>query len=190
MSSHHIVREKQEPALLVLGLDNFDDELLGQLLEWSPTLIATPQTAEKLNAYGIKIDWIITDGQHDEVLQSDVKLMSSGSDNLTETALKYLTTYEYPAVNIVTDELHLADYEPYADKLNLVIFHANKKIYPINPGFSKWKPLGEKIQLITSIKNLQTTGLESMGNDHYQTIADGFFTIHFDAPFLFIAEEL
>jgi hypothetical protein len=24
MSSHHIIREKQEPALLVLGLDGFD----------------------------------------------------------------------------------------------------------------------------------------------------------------------
>ena len=57
MSSHHIVREKQEPALLVLGLDNFPDELLGQLLEWSPTVITTSQTAEKLVVNGTKIDW-------------------------------------------------------------------------------------------------------------------------------------
>ena len=41
MSSHHIVREKQEPALLVLGLNNFSTELLGQLLEWNPTVITT-----------------------------------------------------------------------------------------------------------------------------------------------------
>ena len=46
MSSHHIVREKQEPALLVLGLDDFPDELLGQLLEWSPTVIVTADTVE------------------------------------------------------------------------------------------------------------------------------------------------
>jgi thiamine pyrophosphokinase len=61
MSSHHIVREKQEPALLVLGMDNFSDELLGQLLEWSPTVIATEIMAEKLNANGIKIDCVIVD---------------------------------------------------------------------------------------------------------------------------------
>ncbi len=72
MSSHHIVREKQEPALLVLGLDNFPNELLGQLLEWSPTVITTSQTAEKLIVNGIKIDWIITDGDED-ISQSDVK---------------------------------------------------------------------------------------------------------------------
>ncbi len=189
MSSHHVVREKQEPALLVLGLDNFTDELLGQLLEWSPTVITTPQTAEKLNVYGIKIDWIITNGIS-EVQQSDVKLMSAGSDNLTDTALKYLSTYEYPAVNIVTDELHLEDFEPYADQINLVIFNNGKKIYPINPGFSKWKPAGETIELITQAKSLEVKGLEKLNDRLYKTTHDGLFSLHFNAPFLFIAEEL
>lgn len=54
MSSHHIVREKQEPALLVLSMDAFDEEMLGQLLEWSPTVICSTGTAEKLDASGIK----------------------------------------------------------------------------------------------------------------------------------------
>src|SRR5258707_5421905 len=148
MSSHHIVREKQEPALLVLGLDNFPDELLGQLLEWSPTVINTSQTAEKLVVNGIKIDWIITDGDED-ISQSDVKLMSCGDDNLTDAALKYLTNYEYQSVNIITDELKLKDYEHLADKIDLVIFNDHKKIYPVNPGFSKWKPAGEIIELLS-----------------------------------------
>src|ERR1700748_3041941 len=99
MSSHHIIREKQEPALLVLGLDNFPGELLGQLLEWSPTVIATAQTAEKLVASGIKIDWMITDGNED-ILQSNVKLMSAGEGNLTDAALEYLSEDQYGAVNI------------------------------------------------------------------------------------------
>lgn len=86
MSSHHIVREKQEPALLVLGVDNFSEELLGQLLEWSPTVITTPHTAEKLDTFGIKVDWVITDGE-EGVSQSDVKLMPAGDDTLTGAAL-------------------------------------------------------------------------------------------------------
>src|ERR1700712_5148845 len=109
MSSHHIVREKQEPALLVLGMDSFSDELLGQLLEWSPTVIVTELTAEKINAYGIKIDWIISN-QPNEYLQSDIKLMPAGADSLAEAALKYLVTHGYPAVNIVTDDLQLKEY--------------------------------------------------------------------------------
>ncbi|MFI5136381.1 MAG: thiamine diphosphokinase [Sphingobacteriales bacterium] len=189
MSSHHVVREKQEPALLVLGLDNFVDELLGQLLEWSPTVIATPQTAEKLIVKGIKIDWIITDGR-DDVLQSDVKLMPCGDDNVTTAALKYLGSDEYSAVNIITDELKLKDYEPFADKINLVIFNDHKKIFAVNPGFSKWKPAGETIDLLSPAGKLEFTGLEKIEEHRYKTTDDGFFILRFDELFLFIAEDL
>jgi thiamine pyrophosphokinase len=188
MSSHHIVREKQEPALLVLGLDTFPHELLGQLLEWSPTVIAIPQTAQKLIANGIKVDWIITNGT-DDVFQSDVKLMSAGDDNLTDAALKYLIGDEYPAVNIVTDELNLEDYLHFADKINLVIFHDHKKIYAVSPGFSKWKPAGEVIELLSQANKPYFSGLEEINNNRYKTNADGFFTLRFDGPFLFIAED-
>jgi thiamine pyrophosphokinase len=188
MSSHHIVREKQEPALLVLGLDNFSDELLGQLLEWSPTVITTPQTAEKLVSYGIKIDWIITNGTED-VLQSDVKLMSCGNDNLTDAALEYLSDNEYQAVNIITDDLNIKDYEHFANQINLVIFNNRQKIYPVTPGFSKWKPAGEVIEIINPPDALDLTGLENIEGRKYKTTGDGFFSMHFDGPFLFIAED-
>ncbi|WP_259065614.1 thiamine diphosphokinase [Mucilaginibacter sp. X4EP1] len=189
MSSHHVVREKQEPALLVLGMDSFDDEMLGQLLEWSPTVITTQQTAEKLNTYGIKIDWMITSGDDDE-LQSDIKLMSPGDDNLTDAALKYLIGYEYPAVNIITDKLNLKDYEHFANQIDLVIFHNQHKIYPVNPGFSKWKPAGEIIELLSPVSNLHYAGLEQLKDHQYKTTHDGFFSLHFDEPFVFIAEEI
>jgi len=187
MSSHHVVREKQEPALLVLGLDTFPQELLGQLLEWSPTVIATPKTAEKLIVNGIKVDWIITNGTED-ILQADVKLMSAGDDNLTDAALEYLISDEYPAVNIVTDELNLGNYLHFADKINLVIFHDHKKIYAVSPGFSKWKPGGETIELLSRASSLEFTGLEKISDQQYEIIKDGFFSLRFEEPFLFIAE--
>jgi len=187
MSSHHIVREKQEPALLVLGLDDFPDELLGQLLEWSPTVITTAQTAEKLVSRGIKIDWIITNEASD-VPQSDVKLMSAGDGNLTDAPLKYLSTNDYPAVNIIADELRLQDYEPFANKIGLVIFNDHKKIYTVNPGFTKWKPAGEFIWILSDVNQLHCSGLEKVNDHEYKTSADGFFTLHFNDPILFIAE--
>jgi thiamine pyrophosphokinase len=189
MSSHHVVREKQEPALLVLGLDNFPDELLGQLLDWSPTIRTTPLTAEKLIVYGIKIDWIITNGIN-EVQQSDVKLMSAGDDNLSDAALKYLSGNDYPAVNIITDELQLRDYEPFADKINMVIFHNGKKIYAVSSGFSKWKPAGETIELLTPVNKHDFNGLEKTEHQQYKTTRDGFFSLQFEEPFVFIAEEI
>ena len=189
MSSHHIIREKQEPALLVLGMDNFDDELLGQLLEWSPTLMVTEIMAEKLNAYGIKVDWIITDNQ-DGGIQSDVKLLKVNNEPLISAALKYLTANNYPAVNVVTDDFNLDDYLPFAEQINLVIFYNNQKIYPITSGFSKWKPAGETIQLISSPTNLQFTGLDRESGTLFKTFHDGFFTLQFDDPFIVVAEPL
>jgi thiamine pyrophosphokinase len=189
MSSHHIVREKQEPALLVLGIDNFEEELLGQLLEWSPTVITIPDTAEKLNSFGIKVDWIVSNG--DEVIQqSDIKLIPAANDSLAVTALKFLTANSYPAVNIITDELALDDFLPYADKINLVIFNNRQKIYPVTSGFSKWKPAGEQIELLTLPNTLQYKGLQNTGQGLYKTTGDGFFSLQFEEPFLLIAEAL
>lgn len=189
MSSHHIVREKQEPALLILGIDSFSDELLGQLLEWSPTVIVTPQTAEKVHAYGIKIDWLVTD-QKSLLFQSDIKLIPLGSDSEVEAAIKYLIIHGYSAVNIITDELQLKDYLYFIDKINMVIYHRNQKVYAINSGFSKWKPAGETIQLISEPQHLHTSGLEPADGNNLKTTHDGFFSLQFEQPFLFIAEYI
>lgn len=189
MSSHHIIREKQEPALLVLGLDKFDDELLGQLLEWSPTVMVTEAMAEKLNAYGIKVDWIITNNTSGDI-QSDVKLLQVDNEPIISSALKHLTANNYPAVNVVTDELRLDDYLPFINKINLVIFYNNQKIYPVTTGYSKWKPEGDVIELLSTPTNLQYTGLNRLSDTSFKTLQDGFFTLHFDDPFVVVAEVL
>ena len=189
MSSHHIVREKQEPALLVLGLNNFSEELLGQLLEWSPTVITTPLVAEQINTYEIKIDIIIAD-EIDENLQSDVKLAPQGNSTPVEAALNYLIQNEYKAVNIVADDVKLNDFTPFADKINLVIFSGDQKIYAVNSGFSKWKPAGEIIRILSLYLNLQTSGLAAKMGNEFITTNDGFISLNFDEDFLFISEDI
>jgi len=188
MSSHHIVREKQEPALLVLGLNNFTEEDLGQLLEWSPTLIATAPVAEQLTVYGIKIDHVIANDA-DEITQSDLKIISPGEQTPLQAAFNYLLTEGYPAVNVVADELELADYESYASQINLVIFHEAQKIYTVSSGFSKWKPASETITLLSASAGVQTVGLAEIAPHQYQTVADGIFVLRFNEPYLFIAED-
>jgi len=188
MSSHHIVREKQEPALLILSLDGFDDELLGQLLEWSPTVMVTVPVAEKLNTYGIKIDWIIAD-EGEEEIQSDVKVLPINNDAL-QSAMTFLTDNGYPSVNVVVDVLNPEDYQPFIDKINLVIFYNDQKIYPITSGFSKWKPAGEIIEILSVADDIQSTGLTALSAHQFKTTTDGFFTLHFNNPHIFLAENL
>jgi thiamine pyrophosphokinase len=189
MSSHHIIREKQEPALLVLGMDTFSDELFGQLLEWSPTVIATYAVAEKLNAYGIKIDWILTDDEQ-ETIQSDVKVLNLQGAPMVASAINFLLDNQYPAVNVVTDEFVLTDYLLFSTAINLVVFCADEKIYPIHSGFSKWKPANEIVRILNPPVDIKVTGLQATGNEYHETINDGFFTIHFEGQTLFITEAL
>jgi len=189
VSSHHIVREKQEPALLVLGMDGFDDELLGQLLEWSPTVIVTETMAEKLNAAEVKIDWLLTDDNNGDI-QSDVKRLPLNYHTEIEAALAFLIESDYSAVNIVTDEFILENYLPFTDNINLVIFNNNRKIYPVRSGFSKWKPAGENIAFLTTPIDLKVTGLTHQHENEYVTKDNGLFTVQFSQHFLFIAENI
>jgi len=188
MSSHHIVREKQEPALLILGLNNFTEEHLGQLLEWSPTVIATAPVAEQLAVYGIKIDQVVTNNANG-ITQSDVLIIAPGNQTELQAAFGYLLAQGYPAVNVVADEIELTEYEIYVQQINLVIFCHGKKVYTVKPGFSKWKPAHEMVNVISPSATLQTTGLKQTLAGYYQTIADGVFTLTFDEPQLFIAED-
>jgi thiamine pyrophosphokinase len=189
MSSHHVVREKQEPALLLLDLDHFSDEMLGQLLEWSPTVITTNDTAEKLNTYGIKIDYLIGH-ETAEVLQADVKQLDPGSDGIARYALKFLVDNGFPSVNIIADDLDLDELKPFTGLINLVVFHHGKKIYPVNSGFSKWQPAGVCIRILSPAAGFQFTGLRPAGRRRYMTVSDGLFTLSFSNRFIFIAEDL
>jgi len=189
MSSHHIVREKQEPALLLLSLDNFSEEFLGQLLEWSPTVITTPLVAEQINAYEIKIDIIIADAL-DEELQSDVKQIPQNGASQTEAALKYLIQNDYKAVNVVAETVDLTDFIAFAPLINIVIYSGNQKIYAVNSGFSKWKPAGENFQILSVHLNLQTSGLNDIGSNKFVTINDGFISLKFNNELLFISEDI
>ncbi|MCJ8208291.1 thiamine pyrophosphokinase [Mucilaginibacter sp. RS28] len=189
MSSHHIVREKQEPALLALSLTDFSFEHLGQLLEWSPTVIATDDTFHYFTANDIKVDWLITSEEADQS-QRNIRVIARDADPLND-ALSILVQEGYPAVNIVTDEMPLLQaYAAYLSQINLVFYTSTEKIYPVKPGFEKWKAAGEMIRLLSPVDNLVVSGLKKIDEDHYQTVADGFFSLNFSAEFIFIAEKI
>jgi len=188
MSSHHIVREKQEPALLIMSLEGFLPENLGQLLEWSPTVIVAEEMYEHTESLGIKIDGVIS-SDSDFPVQENTRIINS-TDNQLEDALKFLVGEQFPAVNIVTNEFALKEYAVYQADINLVIFISNHKIFPVHSGFSKWQSAGEKIVLLHEVQNLQTAGLNRISDTVLETQKDGFYTLQFDQPFLFISETI
>ena len=191
MSSHHFVKEKQEPALIIADLNGFDEEYLGQLLEWSPTVLVPSHLIEKVISLGIKVDVVLVSDNEEINNQEHLKLVKTGADFL-EDALKYLVFEGYPAVNIIHSKFEEKSYSLFIDAIDVVIFKGEQKIYPINSGFSKWKTSGEEIFMFhpESIQNLSFSGLEKINENEFKTLKDGFFSFTFNQSYVFIAEKL
>ena len=61
MSSHHIVRDDQAPALIIANGASCNPDLLGQLLEWSPLVIVLDSAMERVMKLDIKVDVLLGD---------------------------------------------------------------------------------------------------------------------------------
>ncbi|MHA4893698.1 thiamine pyrophosphokinase [Pedobacter sp. PWIIR3] len=187
MSSHHIVREKQEPALYIHHLGNFDEEYLGQLLEWSPTLIVNAAEYEKVISLGLKVDGVA--GISDPLLfQENTRIINAVSNNLNEV-VDHLISEKYPAVNIIDIQNSLPDLIDALSKIDIVVFTESEKAYAIRTGFKVWKPAGNlfSIQPNTDFKG---SNLIPSQNGQHQVIADGFVEFIFNTPYLLISEPL
>ena len=174
--------------MLIMSLNDFDREYLGQLLEWSPTVIVTDAVNEVTDSMAIKVDVVLSVAGNIDV-QSSTRILNTGPNQL-EDALKLLVSEEYPAVNIITDNFHTKDYALFIDFIDLVIYKENKRIFPVKPGFSKWRSAGEKVELLQEVTGLKIANLKHMDATVFETVKDGFYTLIFDQPFVFIAEEI
>jgi thiamine pyrophosphokinase len=187
MSSHHVVKERQEPGLLILSLEKFDLENLGQLLEWSPTVIVTDEIYSQLEKLGIKIDGVVTafpDSSH-QMHTRQIQMR----DSYLESGINYFVEDKYPAVNVLEREFNPESYQKYCKSINLVIYAGHQKIFPVKSGFSKWMMKGEKVKIFEPADNLSVNNLVSITGDEFQVENDGFYSLNFDQPYIFVAEN-
>lgn len=187
MSSHHIVREKQEPALYIDFLGDFDEENLGQLLEWNPTVMVCVDEYEKIISLDLKVDLVVGPAEPKAIQENTVFL--PGDKIPVITAMLHFVKEGYPAVNIIgkpfTAELVL----PFIDKINMVWFAGATKTYNVKSGFIFWKPANTRLKLQGDV-TLQTKNLRVAQNGDYEVISDGFVRIDFIGNNLFVSEYL
>ena len=128
MSSHHIVRDNQEPALLLLETDHTFD-IVQQLLEWSPTVIVHESQLDKVLTWRIKMDVVLLEESHEEevmekaAVQFPLKLIRyrAGESDVSAT-LHFLKAGNYPSLNIVTQQNLFDTLIAFESKMDLVIF--------------------------------------------------------------------
>jgi thiamine pyrophosphokinase len=164
MSSHHIVRDDQEPALIIANGASCNSELLGQLLEWSPLVVVLDSAIERVIDLNIKVDVLLGDfdrgfDPHEFIKsQYPIEIVHTPDQNKTdlEKAFDYLIERKIPAVNVVWATGKRADHTitnitniaRYRDLIKIVILDDHSKIFILPRNFQKWYPANTPISLI------------------------------------------
>lgn len=164
MSSHHIVRDDQEPALIIANGAACSSELLGQLLEWSPLVVVLDSAIERVLELGIKVDVLLGDfdrGFDPEIYRTSqypIEIVHTEDQEKTdlEKACDYLVARKIPAVNVVWATGKRADHTitnltnivRHRDSLKIVILDDHSKIFVLPRKFEKWYTAQTPISLI------------------------------------------
>ncbi len=164
MSSHHIVRDDQEPALIIANGASCSRELMGQLLEWSPLVIVLDSAIERVMELGIKADVLLGDfdrgfnAEKYREVQYPIEIVYAPDQEKTdlEKAFDYLIQRRIPAVNVIWATGRRADHTitnitnivRYRDRLKIVLLDDHSKIFLLPKRFDKWYPAGTPISLI------------------------------------------
>lgn len=164
MSSHHIVRDDQEPALIIANGASCQPELLGQLLEWSPLVVVLDSAMERVMELDIKVDVLIGDFDRNfdpekyQEEQFPIEIIHTPDQNKTdlEKAFDYLIARNIPAVNVVWATGKRADHtitnittiSKYRNVLKIVLLDDHSKIYLLPKKFEKWYTANTPISLI------------------------------------------
>lgn len=164
MSSHHIVRDDQEPALIIANGASCNEELLGQLLEWSPLVIVLDSAIERVLELGIKVDVLLGDfdrgfdAEYYKESQYPIEIVHTPNQDKTdlEKAFDFLIDKGHKAANVIWATGKRADHTitnitnivRFREKLKIVILDDHSKIFLLPTKFKKWYPKETVISLI------------------------------------------
>jgi len=181
MSSHHFVRDKQEPALIIANGDECSNEVLNQLLEWNPFVLVLDGALDRVLMKGIKVDAVIGDFDSLNVSRLSVEdeqqidwLVDEDQETTDlEKGLKYLKANGHKAANVVwatgkrLDHSHnnLITVAKYGVEMALCIIDDYSKAYLLRAKpdkFAKYFTGESIISLLplTDVKGIETSGLK------------------------------
>ncbi|GHE74776.1 MULTISPECIES: hypothetical protein [Roseivirga] len=155
MSSHHIVRDEQEPALLIDDASALRFEFVELLLEWSPKVVVTSNAVRAVLKWGVKIDTVIARPNEVEELrpslkaQSPLQLLVFDSADLLISAFIALKDLGHNAVNVLANAFNsscLDTIRLYADTFDSVLYYNDQKwVYSSRGVFQKWLNIGDVV---------------------------------------------
>ncbi len=185
MSSHHFVKEGQEPALLIL--DAISLELAEPLLEWAPLVMVTDTVLTTVLRWGTKIDVALAKIDRMEEIKAElvdqfpVEIITyNNQDDLLSIAFSFLINRKQKAVNVMTEMSDsLFDIaNPFTQKIQVDVFDQNINWLCVPNGqYQKWLPSKSRLKIrIEGKQNIQFTGLKHHP-EYWETEKDGMVTL-------------
>lgn len=183
MSSHHIIRENQEPALIIANGSACHSELLGQLLEWSPYVVVLDGALHRVLELGIHVDVVIGDFDSittedaEKVKQMNFKMHHVYNQDKTDLqkGLEFLIEKGHKAVNVIWATGMRADHTFnnictlawYKNEIQANILDDHSRIFVLPKQFVKKYIPGETLSLLPlgTVEGITTKGLLYSLND-------------------------
>jgi len=191
VSSHHFVKEGQEPALLIL--EALSHELAEPLLEWAPLVVVADTALADVLQWNIKIDVVLVQAIRKEEVKAqlldqfpiEIITYRDHSDFLS-VAFNFLIAKNQKALNVMTDasDSLFISVKPFTEKIQISLFNQHIQWLYISSGhYEKWLPAKSLIQVIKKEdQKIQCTGLLPQ-QEHWEVENDGMVGIHSDRVF-------
>ena len=182
MSSHHFVKEGQEPALIISEATVVPLEKIQELLEWSPTVIVIEPALQMVLSWGIKIDVAIVSASSVDSWkkalhqQGPLKLLSYSDEEPLTTAFYFLISTKQRSAHLVASwDKDLASLiTPFQDRLSAVVMTGPLRWSFVTSGkFEKWLPENSSIEIFSLAK----------ANEKLFTPEEGIFILEKSSPF-------
>jgi hypothetical protein len=189
MSSHHFVKEGQEPALFIL--EALSLETAQPLLEWVPTVIVADSAVEEVLRWGIKIDVVLQSTipfrELEEMLvnQTPIQIIGCKNDKVIAEGLEFLIQNHSTAVNFIAEPetVLLKELERFINQLQVGVFSKTQKWTAIAAIFEKWLPVGSKIRVKANpSSDLQLQGLIQK-DEEWESTNSGLVRVRAKSPF-------
>jgi len=197
MSSHHIVRDEQEPAVLLAHTAAM--HWLDELLQWSPLFLVMPESLPAVLNRQIKIDAWLQDGteglsnEQKQLLEAQrpIQRLPCNGDCWKEV-LHFLHDKKVTALHLLAAEGQFSwDFlTEVAQQIQLVAFLPNAKATYCPKGtFRKWLSRGIALQAWGLTKPVVSGPLSTDSKGVYTMQENGFFICQSTTGF-WVAEQM
>lgn len=217
MSSHHVVRDNQEFALIIADGEACSLKLLQELLDWSPLVVVLDEAFYRVHELGIKINVWLGDFDSLENLeeiakpQMPVEIVHTPDQDKTdfEKGIEYCINRGFQDIRVVWATGKRMDHTfanvtnlvKYQNQVHLVLMDDYSLIFPLPYEFEKWYPAGKAISLVpvSEAHGIKSEGLlyplnneslhlgERIGTSN-ETVKDGPVKISYSSGHLLLME--